>query len=369
MAPLRVDARAMRSTPSRARGGAIRPRAAARSGGAASTPRGARAARRREAPYPRASRTRADRDATRRATPAETAAPSATTREASSVECALDAGEGRDCCAYAVNLRAHTRVRAATDERDEPGLTLSDYMRLPVSQYVDVPLPLGATMARLGEGTVRTATASETRDETFELTIPGLKFFSLEVAPVIAVRVRCLGDEETVETWHGRAWDEGVDGEAEVKAGRRPETRRAAMRGPCVLIEIISAKVEGKLVESLGLNDMFVNRGTTAFRWRSIGDGSLDGPALTRTGFVDDEDAASEKESEGACIMGWTDIGVGVDPPGPFAKVPKGVSQRVGDAVLGTTLRVLQSVFVGGLAQDYQRWAYDEEYRSERAKH
>ncbi len=360
----------MRSTRVARTGGAALDRRSTRRADATPAAGGARRARLGcRAPYPRASRSRAHGDATRRATRASAASSDATVFDASSVECALDAGEGRDCCAYAVNLRAHTRVRAATDERDEPGLTLSDYMRLPVSQYVDVPLPLGATMARLGEGTVRTATASETRDETFELTIPGLKFFSLEVAPVITVRVRCLGDEETVETWHGRAWDEGVDGEAEVKAGRRPETRRAAMRGPCVLIEIISAKVEGKLVESLGLNDMFVNRGTTAFRWRSIGDGSLDGPALTRTGFVDDEDAASEKESEGACIMGWTDIGVGVDPPGPFAKVPKGVSQRVGDAVLGTTLRVLQSVFVGGLAQDYQRWAYDEEYRSERAKH
>ena len=286
------------------------------------------------------------------------------------MECALDAGEGPGLLRVrGESASAHARARGDGRARR----TGADAERLHAPAGVAVRGRAaaaggddGAAWARMA---ARMATASETRDETFELTIPGLKFFSLEVAPVITVRVRCLGDEETVETWHGRAWDEGVDGEAEVKAGRRPETRRAAMRGPCVLIEIISAKVEGKLVESLGLNDMFVNRGTTAFRWRSIGDGSLDGPALTRTGFVDDEDAASEKESEGACIMGWTDIGVGVDPPGPFAKVPKGVSQRVGDAVLGTTLRVLQSVFVGGLAQDYQRWAYDEEYRSARAKH
>jgi len=89
---------------------------------------------------------------------------------------------------------------------------------------------------------------------------------------------------------------------------------------------------------------------------------------LTRTGFEDDEDAATDKESEGACIMGWTDIGVGVDPPGAFAKLPKGLTQRVGDAVLGTTLRVLQSVFIGGLAQDYARWANDDAYRLDRAQ-
>jgi len=267
---------------------------------------------------------------------------------------------GALCSSYEVNLRAHTKVRAAVDEHANDDLSLSAYMRLPVSQYVDVPLPMGATMAKVGS-----CTGDETRDEEFTLTIPGLKFFSLEVQPVINVRVRCLDDDERVLTWHGRQWGATQDPSA---PGARPETREAEMRGPCVLIEIVSARVEGKLVESLGLNEMFVNRGTTAFRWRSRGDGSVDGPPLTRTGFEDDEDAATDKESEGACIMGWTDIGVGVDPPGAFAKLPKGLTQRVGDAVLGTTLRVLQSVFIGGLAQDYARWANDDAYRLDRAQ-
>jgi hypothetical protein len=262
---------------------------------------------------------------------------------------------------FDVNLRAHTRVRSTVKESDDEDLSLSAYMRLPVSQYVDVPLPLGATMEKVGS-----TTGDEARDEEFTLTIPGLKFLSLEVQPVINVRVRCLGDGESVLTWHGREWDEDQDRK---RPGARPETWRAALRGPCVLIEIISARVEGKLVEELGINDMFVNHGTTAFRWRSKGDGSLDGPALTRTGYAEDEDRATEAESEGACIMGWTDIGVGVDPPGPFAKLPRSLTQRVGDAVLGTTLSVLQRVFIGGLASDYERWAADEKYRTERAIH
>ena len=107
------------------------------------------------------------------------------------------------------------------------------------------------------------------------------------------MRVRCLGEDERVLTWHGRQWGATQDPNA---PDARPETREAEMRGPCVLIEIVNARVEGKLVESLGLNEMFVNRGTTAFRWRSRGDGSVDGPPLTRTGFEDDEDAASEPE-------------------------------------------------------------------------
>jgi len=207
--------------------------------------------------------------------------------------------------------------------------------------------------------------ASTSRDEAFELTIPGLKFLSLEVQPVIRVRVRLLRDDEEVETWHGRTWGEGQD---RTQAWARPETENAKVRGPCVLIEIKSCRVEGKTVEDLGLNDMFVNRGTTAFRWRSAGDGSLRGEALTRTGFSDDDDRATAKESEdGACIMGWTDIGVGVDPPGPFAVLPRSLTQRVGDAVLSTTLKVLQGYFIDGLAKDYERWAADEEYRLNRS--
>lgn len=309
-----------------------------------------------------AARRRGDRIARARVSDATTTTEIA--READ-VECVV-ACDGDDACVealcreYDVNLRAHTRVRAVADESTAEDLSLSAYMRLPVSQYVDVPLPLGATMTR-----VRAAVDGATsRDEEFRLTIPGLRFLTLEVQPVIDVRVRCLMDGETVKTWHGRTWGEGQDPN---EPGARPETRDVDMRGPCVLIEVIRARVEGKTVESLGLNDMFVNRGTTAFRWRSRGDGSLHGPPLTRTGFEADEDRATEKESEGACIMGWTDIGVGVDPPGPFAKLPKSLTQKVGDAVLGTTLGVLQSVFVNGLARDYHRWANDEQYRRDRA--
>lgn len=268
-----------------------------------------------------------------------------------------------------VNLRAKTKVRSSVRESESRDLSLSAYMRLPVSQYVDVPLPLGATMAKVACDPVRDAPDSlacdpTSRDEAFELVIPGLKFLSLEVQPVIRVRVRCLGDDEVVDTWHGGTWDEQQD---RTRPGARPESEKVKMRGPCVLIEIKSARVEGKVVEDLGLNEMFVNRGTTAFRWRSAGDGSLDGGPLTRTGFSDDPEAATAKESDGACIMGWTDIGVGVDPPGAFAVLPRSLTQRVGDTVLGTTLKVLQKVFIDGLAKDYERWAADDDYRMNRS--
>ena len=102
------------------------------------------------------------------------------------------------------------------------------------------------------------------------------------------------------------------------------------MHGPCVLIEAISCRVEGKTVEELGVNELFVFRGTTCFRWTSRGDGSLTGPPLQRTGPGGEDESdngkvkvvGEAKEGE-SCINGWADIGVGVDPPGPFAKLPR----------------------------------------------
>ncbi len=47
-----------------------------------------------------------------------------------------------------------------------------------------------------------------------------------------------------------------------------------------------------------------------------------------------------------ACISGWADIGVGVDPPGPFALLPRSVAEKVGDAVMYVSgLSRIQTLF------------------------
>lgn len=156
----------------------------------------------------------------------------------------------------------------------------------------------------------------------------------------------------------------------------RPEREDVLMHGPCVLIEAISCRVEGKTVEELGVNELFVFRGTTCFRWASRGDGSLTGPPLRRTGpggEAEEVDSGNNgltpvgeaKEGE-SCITGWADIGVGVDPPGPFALLPNGFAESVGDAVMRSTLKALQTVFLKGLGKDYQKWATDADYRAAR---
>ena len=81
----------------------------------------------------------------------------------------------------------------------------------------------------------------------------------------------------------------------------------------------------------------------------------------------EEEEEAEEEESKYAYIEGWTEIGVGVDPPGPFKKFPRSLTQNVGDAVLGFTLREIEKTFLRGLARDYERWCSDADYRHQRA--
>ena len=78
-------------------------------------------------------------------------------------------------------------------------------------------------------------------------------------------------DNEQRFVWSGKTKANDVKAEEEEKRRKkmnkmyRPEREDADMRGPCVLIEVASCRLEGKEVESLGINEMFVNRGARRF--------------------------------------------------------------------------------------------------------
>ena len=57
-----------------------------------------------------------------------------------------------------------------------------------------------------------------------------------------------------------------------------------------------------------------------------------------------------------------TQIGVDVDVPMPFNSIPEIISQKTGNAAVGTTLRLIQGTFVNNLAKDYAKWATDLEH-------
>jgi hypothetical protein len=205
-----------------------------------------------------------------------------------------------------VTLRMQTLVRVPVPRAARPpdaGCSLGAYMALPVSHYTLLPLPLGATLARV-----------PATDSLFALTIPRVALFGLVVQPTIFVSVAVVPASD------------------------------AARAGPCVLIEAADARVDGDWATRLGLNALFEIYGTTRFTFAEEG-----------------------RDAGGDAITSVTDLRIGVDPPPPFSRIKTSILERVGDAVLGAVCAQLQRVFVRALAADYARWAVDAQYRADRA--
>ena len=66
-------------------------------------------------------------------------------------------------------------------QQSDPGITLTDYMKLPVDQYVCIKMPLDATLERMA-GT------------RFNMTVPPVSFFNLELSPTILCDVTQCDD-------------------------------------------------------------------------------------------------------------------------------------------------------------------------------
>ena len=79
----------------------------------------------------------------------------------------------------------------------------------------------------------------------------------------------------------------------------------------------------------------------------------------TRITWVDD---GSERR-----LATDTQIRVQVEPPGPFATVPRAVLEATGNAVMKVAMEGVQRGFVRALARDFEQWACDASYRTRRA--
>ena len=85
----------------------------------------------------------------------------------------------------------------------DEGVSLSDYMQLPVDQYVCIKMPLDATLDRM-EGS------------KFNMTVPPVRFFTLDVSPTIICNVRQNDQYVTIDssecTLRGSPYVEGLNG-------------------------------------------------------------------------------------------------------------------------------------------------------------
>ena len=142
-------------------------------------------------------------------------------------------------------------------------------------------------------------------DGLFELTVPPVTFLWLEVAPLVRA---------------------SVDTHAETDA---------------VIITSTDCKLRGSdVIERIRLNE--------AFRFF----------VRTRITWVD----GSERR-----LATDTQIRVQVEPPGPFATVPRAVLEATGNAVMKVAMEGVQRGFVRALARDFEQWACDASYRTRRA--
>lgn len=164
-----------------------------------------------------------------------------------------------------------------------------------MTHYTLLSLPLGARLQR-AELNAETFVEDAASSDLFQLTVPPLRFFSLEVEPTVFVRVRVEADR--------------------------------------VCLSVAGARVDGAFAESLNLNERFCLTGETFF----TADGIVDG-------------------GEHQSIVAETTLWLSIDPPPPFSRLPARLLHAVGQGVVCRVLVLLQRVFLAALAEDFRKWA------------
>jgi hypothetical protein len=170
-------------------------------------------------------------------------------------------------------------------------VSLATYMSLPVEQYVLVPMPLNAKLSRI--------------NDDFLLTVPPIKFFSLQVQPIVTARVTLQQNQVLISSRKCRINSLGD--------------------GP-------------SYIDNVKLNDRF--------QFQALCTLSCDANANT--------------------IMADTQITVDVDAPPPFSKIPTRILEATGNKAMQLSMNYIVQSFLKGLSEDYCRWASDAQYREMR---
>lgn len=196
-------------------------------------------------------------------------------------------------------------------------VTLTHYMRLPVEQYVLIPMPLGSSLSRIEtyDGDSSPSSIDYPSDCTeFELVVPNITFFKLSLQPVVYAIVQPHHDRVVISS------------------------TKCLLRG-------------SPFIEKVKLNDRFDFSVNTTITWED----SFSKSTISQLGEID------------CTITSETCINVDVDVPRPFTSIPKRLLERAGNAAMKVSLNYIQANFVHNLAADYKTWATKLEYRNYRA--
>ncbi|KAL7509945.1 hypothetical protein ACHAXN_007589 [Cyclotella atomus] len=214
-------------------------------------------------------------------------------------------------------------------------VTLTDYMRLPVEQYVLIPMPLGSSLTRVEKGIANdeqltqlfcgSTSNGDLTEEWFKLEVPTITFFNLSLQPVVYATVQPQRNRVTISS------------------------NKCLLHG-------------SPFIEKVKLNDRFIFDVQCTLTW-------MDG---LQSNNIKNENQPQTHQSaaatSGPCtISAETIIDVDVNVPRPFSSLPKSFVQKTGNAAMKLSMKYIQRNFVESLAKDYERWASDAEYRRFRA--
>jgi hypothetical protein len=93
----------------------------------------------------------------------------------------------KDNLRYNTFVKVKSNFEAATELEHDDGCSLQDYMRLPVDQYVCIKMPLNAELKRIDES-------------FFNLTVPPVTFFNLQVSPTVQCVVSQTEDAVVIQS-------------------------------------------------------------------------------------------------------------------------------------------------------------------------
>lgn len=190
-------------------------------------------------------------------------------------------------------------------------ITLTNYMQLPVEQYVLIPMPLGSSLTRVDNNDVNFSSNSD--DTKFELVVPTITFVKLSLTPVVYASVQPQKNQVVISS------------------------TKCILRG-------------SPFIEKVQLNSRFDFSVTTTLTWEDA----------LQLNLKDDK-------SKTCSIRAETYIDVDVDVPFPFTTIPKKALVLTANAAMKLSLKFIQANFVESLAKDYKKWANDVEYRNYRA--
>lgn len=223
-----------------------------------------------------------------------------------------------------VKIRASKTITQPIPDQHEFKESLQKYMQLPASQYTCVPMPLNSSLTRI----------KGTKDQ-FRLTVPPISLKSpgvplVEVSPIVFAQV--LVDKNEVRITSDKCIIEG-----------------------------------SQFIQDFHINDFFEFKVNVLLTWNdNINDNVNHHHHHHHRGQHAVIDAGDDASFGGPFIRAQSEIEIDLDPPGPFAFVPKQILEAVGNRAIQMTLGALQKNFMMSLGEDFERWVVDGEYQMER---